>query len=181
MFGNLLESTWKGVRSSTLILFKKSVRMEDSLHFIIRHKLRGKKDMKKNELRIDNILMHGERLVKVNCIFRSHFTCIDFSGVELGNSVQENFSPVPLTKRWLLDFGFRKMQSYGIVFYIEIKNGYLIVDLKANTFSVSNSLSEFRKGEYFEMKNRHDFFVHRLQNLYFELNEGEEELIKKTL
>ena len=144
--------------------------------------------MKKNELRTGNwvkIPIKPEEIIIPN--FETQVQGIGiFGGIEFLSTPKKkgvvwsvkSIIGILLTKQWLKDFGFEKMEHYGIVFYIEIKNGYLIVDLKTNTFSVSNSLSEFRKGEYFEMKNRHEFFVHLLQNLYFELNEGEEELKK---
>ena len=59
------------------------------------------------ELRIRNLLMYGDKLVEVSAIFRSHFNCESIDGISYGNSIQSNFEPIPLTKEWLLNFGFK--------------------------------------------------------------------------
>ena len=68
--------------------------------------------------------------------------------------------PIPLDESWLLDFGCKYINGYGYE-----KSGF-----KGNIFSCSRWNYH---GLRVDIK-----FVHRFQNLYFELSDGEE-LIRK--
>jgi hypothetical protein len=119
--------------------------------------------MKASELRIGNYFK-GIRVGIVKSIFTTHFTVEDENGIQLGNSIQDNFQPIPLTEEWLLKFGFEKDEEYDNTFnrYISVFNGFttITIDISANVLLLDNM----------EIKLH---FVHQLQNLYFALT-GEE-------
>lgn len=128
----------------------------------------------KNELRIGNLLFYGERIVKVIAIFRTHFICDEVdTGIQIGNSLQENFNPIPLTEEWLLKLGFDNINSkeYGI------KCGSCWMSL-----SNPKDMGEwqdcycwiFDRFKFIELK-----YVHQLQNLYFALTGNELEINKE--
>lgn len=57
------------------------------------------------ELRLGNYIQ-GCRIGKVKAIFTTHFTIEDDDCFDLGNSIQYNLKPIPLTEDMLLNFGY---------------------------------------------------------------------------
>jgi len=117
-----------------------------------------------NELRIGNYFQHGETLVEVSIIYRTHFYCESIDRICHGNSLQENFQPISLTEEWLFKTGFLVDVPSPIYWYkgdfkfIHDNGGFLIIF----------------KG----LKLHYIQYVHQLQNLYFELT-GEGLVIKE--
>ena len=75
---------------------------------------------------------------------------------------QHKAEPIPLTEKWLIDFGFEKHKANGFWF---MKNGICI-----SVLGVIELISWDRQA--FKLKNEIKH-VHQLQNLYFALT-GEE-------
>lgn len=126
-------------------------------------------EVKKNELRLKNLLKRGEDIVIVSAIFISHFNCVnEESGIDYGNNHQNNFQPIPLTEEWLLKFGFVKIGT-------NYENKWLVLWGNIKTKSIDFVLNEphSRKRKITELKH-----VHQLQNFYFALT-GEELTIKQ--
>ncbi len=115
--------------------------------------------MKANDLRIGNYVK-GSRVGRVKSIFSVNFQVDDFDCISLGNSMQVDFKPIPLTEDWLLKFGFewRKtkndyyIEKYSLSFY---KSGLI-------SFYVEDLNEDFV--DLIDIK-----YVHQLQNLYFAL------------
>ena len=121
--------------------------------------------MKANELRIGN-LVEGIRIGKVKSIFITHFQVDDFDGITLGNSLQLNFKPIPLTEEWLLKLGFKE-SLLGVYFpypYNDFELGYFgSVNGSKKGYVITSLVGKMEGIKY----------VHQLQNLYFALT-GEE-------
>lgn len=85
----------------------------------------------------------------------------------------EFVEPIPLTKEWLLKFGFGKKEyPSGVVWHIGFNNlthGYLfdLVWLESPELINAPNLPFYKNGRYTI------YYVHQLQNLYFALT-GEE-------
>jgi len=111
--------------------------------------------MKSEELRIGNFVY--DKLYPSNELRR----IIIKYGAIIDNS--EHFEPIPLTKEWLLDFGFEKCETLEEQGY---KKG--IYKLFANSLDEIN-FCFFDFGDWYQ----HIDYVHQLQNIYFALT-GEE-------
>jgi hypothetical protein len=92
------------------------------------------------------------------------YTCIYGVGY---TAFFDKLSPIPLTEKWLLDFGFEK-GDYGFYKLYYNDDFYLLTNLKGYTELCINKI----KGAVVETKH-----VHQLQNLYFALT-GEELTLK---
>lgn len=90
------------------------------------------------------------------------FTEQDFSTVYYSI---EDISPIPLTKEWLLKFGFTFSESFKDHFYKIIYEQSLI---KVFPFRQGETICMVDSGHAIECK-----YVHQLQNLYYALT-GEE-------
>lgn len=116
----------------------------------------------KNELRIGNYVTCEGKVIELRSRDIYHF---DKSGLKL--------KPIPLTKQWLLDFGFRECEG-GLSIKL---NDDIILDWDSTTgtwMSVDdyiNSMIDLSE------KCNH---VHQLQNLYFALT-GEELKLNQSL
>jgi hypothetical protein len=120
------------------------------------------------ELRIGNYI-YWDNPKKKNVVhtvravleFSLHTTPLAICGIE-------DFSPIPLTEQWLIDFGFEKGNDImGDCFYIEQNNN-------VNDFAI-----HLHDGKYTDILN--DLYidsVHQLQNLYFALTG--KELVKQN-
>ena len=81
-----------------------------------------------------------------------------------------SFDPIPLTEEWLIRFGFEKadwLNSMGISEDICYTNGKISLKIKNKVFMVLLGLFKYKEIQY----------VHRLQNIYFELEDKELTLI----
>jgi len=89
------------------------------------------------------------------------------------NLLDEQYcSPIPITKEWILKFGFKE-PKYTSIYSIELKydfnfTGYLDYNLETKSINLSYG---------FWVTNC--LYVHQLQNLYFALT-GKELTIQKT-
>jgi hypothetical protein len=115
--------------------------------------------MKANELRIGNLVMYDGRVFEIDTIAKEFPT---LNTIEFGIGVVDwmNINPIPLTKEWLLKFGFYKSDNYGNDEYR--LDGYSYF---RGRFYISDC---DECGEDVEIN-----FVHELQNLYFALTKKE--------
>jgi len=115
--------------------------------------------MKANELRIGNLVTLQETIFKVIKIDGEDYSVIAKAiNKDCPDNVVESLMPIPLTKEWLLKFGFEKKITSD-VFPTFFKN-------KINVNDRVVYVSEY--GFLNHIKN-----VHQLQNLYYALT-GEE-------
>jgi hypothetical protein len=114
-------------------------------------------NLQANELRIGNWVEHNQPK-------RGYYTTVQKSTFSV--NVEKLFKPIPLTKEWLLKFGFCDQNGY----LIHLENE-LPIDLiyKDGVVSLEDS-NELVTSTYFLNKIQ---YVHQLQNLYFALT-GEE-------
>jgi len=114
--------------------------------------------MKASELRIGNLV---EIIQSKKCIY----TTIEASCFSV--DVEKNYKPIPLTKDWLLKFGFEEnfkqyeLQNYGLKVVKDVNSNVWICYVGfPNQFNEICSIK----------------FVHELQNLYFALTGTELEI-----
>tara|TARA_R100000655_G_scaffold7322_2_gene19795 strand:+ start:401 stop:769 length:369 start_codon:yes stop_codon:yes gene_type:complete len=122
--------------------------------------------MEANELRIGNYVYDGEKeLCKIWAVHKDRLTVEipNDNTTFLGRYKIEYAKPIPLTKDWLLKFGFEAgfNGEYEILPFLYIWKP----SPSTKSFSVSPSTLEIK-------------YVHQLQNLYFALT-GEELKIKE--
>tara|TARA_R110000796_G_C14364505_1_gene413233 strand:+ start:311 stop:688 length:378 start_codon:yes stop_codon:yes gene_type:complete len=125
--------------------------------------------MKAKELRLDNLIRHialGDN-VKVSQVTK-YFISADGITFNL-----EEFEPIPLTKEWLLKFGFEYKESD---IYIIITGKFIIAVGSDGSYGLCNNKDSWDRGESFNNREILNH-VHQLQNLYFALT-GEELEIK---
>ena len=117
-------------------------------------------ELKENELRIGNLFDHMddgilsiEEIKKDSDGFKGYYAVFRNGSIKCHVSYLQ---PIPLTEEWLLRFGYtEKDLSQGKI--IKGRNGgYIITTLS----------------------NKEIFYVHKLQNLYYELKDNELRLIK---
>ena len=113
-------------------------------------------ELKAKELRIGNYLNYQGKIIKVEGIHNRTIYHSDRQFDQVGVEKYITFEPIPLTEEWLLRFGYtEKDLSQGKI--IKGRNGgYIITTLS----------------------NKEIFYVHKLQNLYYELKDNELKLIK---
>ena len=80
--------------------------------------------------------------------------------------------PIPLTKEWLVRFGFEPHS--GIYFRTLNYSAYIAIG-NDGSCGLYNSLSDYNRGNSFNQMKQIDY-VHQLQNLYFALTGQELEL-----
>jgi hypothetical protein len=142
--------------------------------------------IKVNELRIGNWVKLGDINGKVKSIYSSHFQVDDERSVSLGNSLQINFKPIPLTEEILLKCGFEKVITKGdfdagfddeVTYGLEYKREFYLSycdDFSVGIFS-SKKASNDELGICIPIESAR--YLHQLQNLFFTLT-GEELEIK---
>lgn len=123
-------------------------------------KLNKPKEMKASELRIGNFIYCGDEETK---IYPEDFEMIDDCFFE--------WNPIPLTKEWLLKFGFEE-DSCNYYKIIENKEAVLYIDKLDTTFAYGYPYE--CSGGDLKLK-----YVHQLQNLYHALTGNELEINKK--
>jgi hypothetical protein len=132
--------------------------------------------MKANELRIGNLVYVSDNLT--NLIFQEitpinihnlmHLTGWDKSPVDI------EFEPIPLTKEFLLKFGFKNIDKGGndYITYTDPNHDYYLqldVRRKDNKYLIlDNSFDDLRAFSMVDIE-----YVHQLQNLYFALTGNE--------
>ena len=119
--------------------------------------------MKANELRIGNLILFYKDVIEINYINKTHI------GYGKGNFAPisfNNFEPIPLTEEWLIKLGFEKKQRLYVLSFLRVEiNKY--INGKWEYTLLFNDIKKIKEIKY----------VHKLQNLYFELT-GEELTIK---
>jgi hypothetical protein len=132
--------------------------------------------MKANELRIGNYYNYNGEILRV-----------EPSVIEdLCDSEENNWcKPIPLTKEWLLKFGFEQygqkneanpMVLNSRIFYTVIEDNQF--EIAYDFGIVKKLLLRFREGDLSVIYKMDIKYIHQLQNLYFELT-GKELIIKQ--
>ncbi|WP_448104717.1 hypothetical protein [Pedobacter panaciterrae] len=131
--------------------------------------------MKANELRIANYIdtNFASSDKSIESFRSSKVQEISEKGVKIQDKliVHEYIAPILLTVEWLVALGLEpKDEEY---FYLKNDDRQILIDIEA--FDV---WFDFRE-EGYHCAIKHDLkYVHRLQNLYFELNDKELEITK---
>jgi hypothetical protein len=132
--------------------------------------------MKAQELRIGNLVNHETGQCKVVGFYGEIFRAENINKIELKSNVF-NLQPIPLTEKWLLEFGFEKLNTtmsgcfvfqkglWRVAIKVNIEETYEWVLWHERISPPTWCLSRFE-------------YVHQLQNLYFALTG--EELILNT-
>lgn len=132
--------------------------------------------MKATELRIGNWVCHNGNWCHRNLSTPTNFQWAEYDWYAVGQCCMdlEDISPIPLTKEWLLKFGFKRPSPNSPMWEINkagegmVKINYLYFTeydhVTHKVYQTTCSLVCFR-------------YVHQLQNLYFALT-GEELEIK---
>lgn len=122
--------------------------------------------MKAEELRIGNYvssLVNNRPQMKVLQLFGDSFQG-DFGDSSRGGIMYENTEGIPITEKWLDEFGFRGKKVYEAVF--EWRIGETLKEHRIQTDGEVFVWTDYKDG--IEIK-----FVHQLQNLYFALTQEE--------
>ena len=134
--------------------------------------------MKTTELRIGNILHRKGGIVVIEEITKKTITTY-FGTDNLPNNLT-NIDPIPLTKEWLLDFGFIKGDWNSILgkdHYVLYSNYDYPFIVSVRYMDVYTEMQPLFGDKGIGLKaitdNRGIKYVHQLQNLYFALT-GEE-------
>lgn len=132
-------------------------------------------EMKVNELRIGNIVSHGDyssetfEVISIEFISDTNTYVINTKGGKngtWGNTI-DLITKVPLTKDWILKFGFWYDESMGL--YRWGSAGQVRIDTEDWAFQYSESW------DFPEVK-----YVHQLQNLCFEVEKAEDLKLKSN-
>ena len=127
--------------------------------------------MKTNELRINNWVNDEGRFCQITMI-QDGFINFKFDGL-LIQSFSDDIDPIPITKEWLIKFGFKSECDYIKEWYnIDLKDkNTLSININQNTYCIGSiQWSEWTYPSSI-------YYVHQVQNLYFALT-GEELTIK---
>ena len=130
--------------------------------------------MKRNELRIGNLVDLGNRIAKI--IEISNLSCVVVDLEETQDTIEdyERTKPIPLTEEWLYKFGFKDIDKgdHDYNTYTDSNHDYYLqidVRKKDGKYSIlDNSFDDLRDFSMVDIS-----YVHQLQNLYFALT-GEE-------
>ena len=125
------------------------------------------------ELRLKNVLTHGDTVVYVDAIFPTHFICETEEGISRGNSLQANFTPIPLSPEILEKCGF-KIGGYDFLFW---DNGKIEL-AGLNWADADIPEYQFVNFRYSDNGIVSIYYLHQLQNLYYSLT-GEELIFKQ--
>lgn len=149
--------------------------------------------MKENELRINNyVLIHGN-IEKVTGI--SNAGHINYEDSGFANLDKGYVEPIPLTKEWLIKFGFEKdeesvrwMKEYNFTDYSFVLKGSTPISKYFRVYHETDKNKQkgidirgVEMGEFSVYANQwwtqSVKYIHQLQNLYFALT-GEELILK---
>lgn len=123
--------------------------------------------MEAKELSIGNIISYrGETECIVTSLGSNGFETVKNDKYQLiyGSDDVNDYEPIPLTTEWLvIKFGFEKIDIYD-----DIEMAFVIDD-----FYVRLENGKFIFGLGFQDYNKELPFVHKLQNLYFEIKDKE--------
>jgi hypothetical protein len=124
------------------------------------------------ELRIGNIIESGiiERMDIGDCIYSMQI--IDFEGVRRKIS---NPSPLPITKEWLMRFGYQEHEDGFIILLNEI-TGMILEKSIYEDIGIAFDLSFLQNDGHCILLEEVQF-VHQLQNIYFALTDEELKLL----
>lgn len=130
--------------------------------------------LKVEDLRIGNVLFYGDRIAEVSSVYRTHFVCEESkTRVVFGNSIQNNFQPIPITEEWLIKFGFTFTNGYDEK-GLSYKSFYKFTKVDGFTKGVSGMLNiKSIINPVSISTHSHIQYVHQLQNLYFSLTNEE--------
>lgn len=121
--------------------------------------------MKKDELRIGNLLLSNNKIIKVLGLLKDEKIQYYYHKRFLYETDIKEFKPIPLTEEWLIRFGF-VIEWYDEGAYYSKKGEY--------DFDLDGHFDYHRTdGSQIKME-----YVHQLQNLYFALT-GDELILKK--
>lgn len=115
-----------------------------------------------------------------------HITAWDFHKSAAGTLLCEAAEPIPLTEKWLVDFGFKKFEPTGSLALLYIKSIHefdlkkLVIYFDRTYFTVAfaDYYTGKEKTELFPMKYK---YIHQLQNLFFAITGKELEIIKDAV
>lgn len=117
--------------------------------------------MKANELRIGNLVSYrGKKEGIVSNLGNTFETIRDFNYLPYGSDDINEYEPIPLTKEWLVKFGFKVAEFES--FKLKIKGFTIMVDILGDIIDC-----------YLESIGTDIHYVHQLQNLYFALTNEE--------
>ena len=120
--------------------------------------------LKVGDLRIGNVLFYGDRIAKVSSVYRTHFVCEEpKTRLVFGNSIQNNFQPIPLTEEWLVKFGFKK--DTGDIYHYNFFKACFTAD-NPMWFGQSGCCQD-------ETIKENIKYVHELQNIYYAITNQE--------
>jgi len=125
--------------------------------------------MKINELRIGNLVSHGTLHTGIGRNGRDYYTIkeltenIIFFEESIVGEYYKDVQPILLTKEWLIKFGFK----YDTINYFYSNSELMLAPNKDGGFDVWYHTLSYGK-LYLKL-----MYVHKLQNLYFELEEKE--------
>lgn len=132
--------------------------------------------MNANELMLGNLVF----LTKDNFKTKKVYELSSFDIYKLDESNCQDIQPIPLTEKWLLDFGFEEDSCHYTdgksLFFHDIittpQNFYLFYD-EENNINLSIADDETTLSEKLHLK-----YVHQLQNLYFALTGNPLQLVE---
>lgn len=131
--------------------------------------------MKANELRIGNLVQYGVLDVPVKSIHIESVLKKEVSiYVELNEKLNHycvlihDVSPIPLTEKWLLKFGFQARYTIGHSAQYYINENPVTHDWMLSILWLEGDNCPFYKNGHHKIK-----YVHQLQNLYFALTGDE--------
>lgn len=138
-------------------------------------------------VQIGNYFKHGERIVCVSAIFKTHFNCESLEGISIGNSLQEKFTPIPIAATILESCGFigfvtNSEMTLEVFNNLESESMNITCpDKKSNEIRLFLEISQ--RGEnwennYVSILLRANY-LHQLQNLYFDLTGNEIVVLKQ--
>lgn len=111
--------------------------------------------MKSTELKIGNFMHFEKTPITVNALIREE---VYYDTTNTNGEIGSDVTPIPITEKWLIKFGFEESDWAGGCFIKE---------------SIFIDLSDFECGykkNWFDVKIK---YVHQLQNLYFSLTQKE--------
>lgn len=120
-------------------------------------------DLKATELRIGNYIYQGAKIPTR----ATAFTIMNLSDVSI-----IIVKPIPLTEKWLRDFGFKKRADDNSGY----KEGYVFQNRKVVLKKIDGHFRLYlsdTEDDWFYTTSIHIYNVHQLQNLYFALTETE--------